>query len=292
MKTIEFQDGDKYDLNLMLLFFIKVIVDMEDHISRNVRYKRIEHDPSVGEGLTRELNVTGYVKANAFPIKYKKIITKLNPRSAEVDNAIRALRSYERNGTTTGLIIEHLTEACLINKYNLEYEIDTFPTFDEFERFVDLRGDDLKRLIFRMMDGDYCHNDEEIIIYAYFKTILHIKGFAEDTTVVKYMMRDSHIPIIINYIKEELIPQSNVTGEVSFEPAYLTVRENYALRSGPDFVIDGNIIEMKVAAKNTWINWARQLYLYADGMRQNHIPYGKCYILNVYSNEMIEFTFE
>lgn len=256
-----------------------------------IHYHEIKNDPSVGEGLTRALNVTGYIKSNSFTIKYKKVITKLNPRSADVENAIHALRTYERNGSATGLVLEHLLEGCLINKYDFEYKMDSFSMFDEFERFVNLHGDRLKILIFRMMHGDFCHNEEEIIIYAYYKSLLHVKGFSNDASVLSYMMKDSHIPILINYIRIELIPQLNIREEVTFEPAYLTVRESYALRSGPDFVIDKDIIDMKVAAKNDWVKWARQLYLYREGMKQNHIEFGKCYILNLFTNERIEFLF-
>lgn len=255
-----------------------------------VKYKHIKVNSDIGRGLTKELNVTGYAREHSFPLKYQKTITKLKKRSPEVDEAIQALRSHERNGTTTGLIIEYLLEGCIINVFGIVYKRNDFMSCREFEDFVDLHGDQLARLIFDMMDGDFCYDDEEIIIYAYHKTIEHIKGFIEDISDAAVIIRDPHIPIIIKYLKEELIPQLNIT-EVSFEPAYLTEIENYALRSGPDFVINGNIIELKVCSKCTWIYWARQLYLYRKGFIANGNECDGCFILNLYTNEIIEFTF-
>ena len=254
-----------------------------------VIYNKIVPDLSIGSGLTRELNVTGYISKNKFPLKYSKKVTKLNKRSEEVDEAINVLRSY--HAATAGSFLEYLLEACILSTFKLEREIDGVIGNKIFEEYCEELGYQPLRRTFAILSGEYPTDNDEIKLYALLLTCNHVSSFSDDTSCLRRMTRDKHIDTIIEYYVHELIPQLNIQRSVSFEPSYLTVRDQYALRSSPDFIIDSKIYDFKVYSQCKWLDWARQLYLYEDGLKQNKIECKGTYIINLLTNEIIEYIF-
>lgn len=258
-------------------------------MSTNVIYKRLTPDEHVGEGLTRELNVTGYVDKHAFPLRYIKTVHPLNPRDSSIDSAFQALRSIDNK--TSGTLIEYLFEACLMKVYDLDYHLEEIVERKELKDYFHGDKTTMLNTIFEMLQPGFVSDEEGIAIWTLYRTLDHVYGFTNSATSVLTMIHNPAIETIRDYFIHDLIPQLNIQESISFEPAYLTVREHYALRSGPDFIIDGKIVDMKVAERKT-VKWGRQLYLYEKGLEQNHIPHEKSFILNPLANEMVEYMFQ
>ena len=256
-----------------------------------MRYKDMDADPENGEGLSTEFNVSTYIQENEFPLNFSKRVIYLNARSDEVNNAITTLRSI--SPTVTGLFLEYLLEGTMICKYNLNVSIYSFEAFGDnvFKRWCESKSYSYGRVIRMLFTTNSIHSNEDIIIYTFYKTFVTLNNFNGDIETIATIADSPEVITIINYFTHELIPQLNIRDEVTFEPGFLTVRGQYALRSNPDFIIDGNVIDMKVASQHKWMQWARQLYLYSEGMRQNGYGVNKCYILNVLSNILVEYSF-
>lgn len=118
-------------------------------MAQRVIYKAINPKEHHGEGLTRELNVTGYVSTHRFLLRYIKIVHPLNTRDEAVDSAIAALRSIDSK--SAGTLIEYLFEGCLMMVFDLDHHLTQVAKFKEFKDYFHGDKTTMLNAIFGMM---------------------------------------------------------------------------------------------------------------------------------------------
>ena len=171
--------------------------------------------------------------------------------------------------------------------YNIQYELD----------------------LMRYVDPSYTGMIIENIVYGFIKNpairhgalmhevIRNVKEHQELFNSICNMRKVNAIkelcfkyPIVFNYCRDIVKSMNIKTVSCDFDNGYLTITDQYALRSSPDLVVnDSEIYDIKVSCKK--FNGIQQLYLYARGYEQNYGKVTRCGIMNLYYNEVTFVTF-
>lgn len=262
-------------------------------------YQKISPKLEPTSRILRISSTTNFIDNNRFPIKYSKTVNKLKERSIYIDESICKIRE-KYNKSFAGTFLQYLFEICLIKKYELNYldisiNVCRSTSNFAFNKFVEEIGENrFNKSLDKLSKNDL--QSDELIIHAVYRSSKAISKFSSNLVIKPEIIDDEDIKIIINYYMDELIPQLEVKGIIYFDDSsYLTTYENNLLICEPDFIIDGKIIDFKVCEKNNYVDWARQLFIYSQGLIQNKIiPHQSdgIYVLNLFTNELIKFEID
>lgn len=246
--------------------------------------------------ILRISSTTNFIDNNRFPIKYSKTVNKLKERSISIDESICKIRE-KYNKSFAGTFLQYLFEICLIKKYELNYSDISINVCKPTSNFAfNIFVEEISEKRFNKSLDKLSKNDlqsDELIMHAVYRSSKAISKFSSNLVIKPEIIDDEDIKIIINYFMDELIPQLEIKGIIYFDDSsYLSIYENNLLICEPDFIIDGKIIDFKVCEKNNYSEWARQLFIYSEGLVQNKIiPHGM-YVLNLFTNELIKFEID
>ena len=182
--------------------------------------------------------------------------------------------------------IQNNPEYKSIIPFLLKFSIDNFISFIPYNEFIQCNNFlKFKKVI-----------EQENFCISKWKNNFLFHGFSFNKNqsakiVIKSVIDDYFFKEKLNKIF--LIEGAEIKGIIYFDDSsYLSIYEDNLLICEPDFIIDGKIIDFKVCEKNKDLEWARQLFIYSEGLVQNKIiPHGM-YVLNLFTNELIKFEID